>query len=269
MKKIGFIGMGNMAKAMAIGFIRSGRMKAEDIGAFAPNQEKLVRNAEEVGFRPHSDIESLIDDSDVVIMACKPYQIESVLAQPTPKGVVRDLLAGKVLLSVAITWDLAKYTPLVDSSTRVQYILPNTPAQVCEGVFIVEKDNTLTAEEAAWLNDLLSACGTVVTMPAHLIGPGSAVAGCGPAFAAIMLEAMADAAVKLGVQRGDAYKLAAQMVVGTGKLMLEAGQHPGAMKDAVCSPGGTTIRGVIALEKAGMRAAFMDAVDAASGKQGD
>ncbi len=258
--------MGNMAKAMAIGFVRAGKMAADDMGAFAPNQEKLAKNAAEIGFRPYADIESLIDDHEVILMACKPYQIESVLAQETPKGTVRDLLAGKVLLSVAITWDLAKYTPLVDSSTRVQYILPNTPAQVCEGVFIVEKDNTLTAEESAWLHDLLSACGTVVTMPGHLIGAGSAVSGCGPAFAAMMMEAMADAAVKHGVQRADAYKLVAQMVVGTGKLMLETGAHPGAMKDAVCSPAGTTIRGVIALEKAGMRAAFMDAVDAASGK---
>ncbi len=266
MKRIGFIGMGNMAKAMAIGFVRAGKMAADDMGAFAPNQEKLAKNAAEIGFRPYADIESLIDDHEVILMACKPYQIESVLAQETPKGTVRDLLAGKVLLSVAITWDLAKYTPLVDPSTRVQYILPNTPAQVCEGVFIVEKDNTLTAEESAWLHDLLSACGTVVTMPGHLIGAGSAVSGCGPAFAAMMMEAMADAAVKHGVQRADAYKLVAQMVVGTGKLMLETGAHPGAMKDAVCSPAGTTIRGVIALEKAGMRAAFMDAVDAASGK---
>ena len=266
MKKIGFIGMGNMAKAMAIGFVRSGKVQAEDMGAYAPNQEKLAKNAAEVGFKPYADIESLIDDHEVIIMACKPYQIENVLAQETSRGVVRDLLAGKVLLSVAIHWDLAKYAPLVDPSTRVQYILPNTPAQVCEGVFIVEKDNTLNTEEAEWLRDLLSACGTVVQMPAHLIPAGSAVSGCGPAFAAMMLEALGDAAVKLGVQRADAYKLAAQMVVGTGKLMLETGQHPGVMKDAVCSPGGTTIRGVAALEKAGMRNAFIEAVEAAAAK---
>lgn len=266
MKKIGFIGMGNMAKAMAIGFIRSGKVDAGDMGAFAPNQEKLAKNAAEVGFKPYADVASLINDYEVIIMACKPYQIEAVLAQETSRGVVRDLLKEKVLLSVAIGWDLAKYTPLVDPSTRVQYILPNTPAQVCEGVFIAEKDSTLTSEEAEWLRNLLSACGTVVEMPGHLIGAGSAVSGCGPAFAAMMMEAMADAAVKHGVQRADAYKLVAQMVVGTGKLMLETGQHPGAMKDAVCSPGGTTIRGVAALERAGMRAAFIDAVDAASGK---
>ena len=266
MKKIGFIGMGNMAKAMSIGFVSSGKVQAADMGAFAPNQEKLAKNAAEVGFRTYENIESLINDHEVIVMACKPYQIEGVLAQETSCGVVRDLLAGKVLLSVAISWDFARYAPLVDPSTRVQYIMPNTPCQVGEGVFILEKENSLTAEEAGWLHDLLGACGTVVTLPANLIGPGSAVSGCGPAFIAMMMEAMADAAVKHGIPRQESYKLVAQMVVGTGKLMLETGQHPGVMKDAVCSPGGTTIRGVIALEHAGMRAAFMDAVDAASGK---
>ena len=100
MKKIGFIGMGNMAKAMAIGFVRSGKVAAEEMGAYAPNQEKLAKNAEEVGFKPYENIESLINDHEVIVMACKPYQIENVLAQQTSCGVVRDLLAGKVLLSV-------------------------------------------------------------------------------------------------------------------------------------------------------------------------
>ncbi|MCI8609041.1 MAG: pyrroline-5-carboxylate reductase [Firmicutes bacterium] len=260
MKKIGFIGMGNMAKAMAMGFIATGKVAADHMYAYAPNQEKLAKNAEEVGFQPCSDVEELVKASDVVVMACKPYQIEGVL------GKVGSLLAGKVLLSVAIGWDFETYAKHVDPSTRVQYILPNTPCQVGEGVFLVEKENSLNDEEKAWLQELLSACGTVVELPGHLIGPGSGVSGCGPAFVSMMMEAMADAAVKHGIPRGEAYKMVAQMVVGTGKLMLKTGQHPGVMKDAVCSPGGTTIRGVIALEHAGMRAAFMDAVDAASGK---
>lgn len=266
MKTVGFIGMGNMAKAMAIGFSAAGKLGKFDMGAFAPNQKKLAANAEEVGFMAYTNIESLIEASDVLIMACKPYQIEGVLAQETPRGVVRDLLADKALVSVAIGWDFDRYAPLVHETTRVQYIMPNTPTQVGEGVFLVEKKTGLSAEELSWLHDLLSACGTVVELPAHLIGPGSAVSGCGPAFVSMMMEAMADAAVKHGIPRAEAYKMVAQMVVGTGKLMLETGNHPGAMKDAVCSPGGTTIRGVIALEHAGMRAAFMDAVDAASGK---
>lgn len=260
MKKIGFIGMGNMARAMAVAFIASGKVKAEDVYAFAPNQEKLKKNGEAVGFTPCADVISLVKASDVVFMACKPYQIEDVLAQ------VKDLLAGKMLVSVAIGWDFDTYMAHMNENTRVQYIMPNTPCQVGEGVFLMEKKNSLTDEERTWLCDLLSGCGSVVELPGHLIGPGSAVSGCGPAFVSMMMEAMADAAVKHGIPRQEAYKMVAQMVIGTGKLMLESGQHPGVMKDAVCSPGGTTIRGVIALEHAGMRAAFMDAVDAASGK---
>ena len=262
MNKIGFIGMGNMAKALAAGFLATGKVRGEDMCAFAPNQDKLRQNAQSLGFSTRPTALSVAEDSDLVIMACKPYQIEGVLAEPG----VREALAGKALVSVAIGWDWEKYAALVDPATRVQYVLPNTPAQVREGVFILEDKSSLTDEEQNWLEDLLGACGTVVKLPAHLIGAGSAVSGCGPAFVSMMMEAMADAAVKHGIQRKAAYQLVAQMVIGTGKLMLESGEHPGAMKDAVCSPGGTTIRGVIALEHAGMRAAFMDAVDAASGK---
>lgn len=260
MKKIGFIGMGNMAKALAAGFISSGMTAKEDMYAFAPNQEKLHRNAEEIGFQPCDSVETLVECCDTVFMACKPYQIESVLMQ------VKELLKEKALVSVAINWDFEKYAAYVDPSTRVQYIMPNTPARVKEGVFLVENQTSLTEEEQIQLAALLGAIGTVVKLPGHLINAGSAITGCGPAFVDLMMEAMADAAVKHGIQRADAYKMVAQMVIGTGKLLLESGEHPGALKDAVCSPAGTTIRGVIALEHAGMRAAFMDAVDAAAAK---
>ena len=261
MNKIGFIGMGNMAMALAAGFLETGRVQAENMCAFAPNQEKLRQNAQAVGFSACPSALAVVQKSDLVIMACKPYQIEGVLAEPG----VREALAEKAMVSVAIGWDFERYAPLLDSSTRLQYILPNTPVQVGEGVFLLEDRGSLTNEEQRWLEDLLGACGTVVKLPADLISAGSAVSGCGPAFISMMMEAMADAAVKHGIRREDAYRLVAQTVIGTGRLMLESGEHPGVMKDAVCSPGGTTIRGVAALEHAGMRAAFMDAVDAASG----
>jgi pyrroline-5-carboxylate reductase len=260
MKKIGFIGMGNMAKALVRGFLASGKVRAEELLAYAPNQKKLQANAEELGFKPCENVQALACESDVVIMACKPYQVEGVLRE------IKELLAGKVLLSVANNWDFDTYRPLVHPTSRVQYIMPNTPCQVGEGVFLLEEKNSLTEEEQTWLRTLLSACGTVIDLPASLMAPGSAVAGCGPAFVSVMMEAMADAAVKHGIPRQAAYKMVAQMVIGTGKLLLETGQHPGQLKDAVCSPGGTTICGVMALEHAGMRAAFMDAVDAAAGK---
>ena len=260
MKKIGFIGMGNMAKALASGFISSGMVAKEDVYAFAPHQEKLKKNSQEIGFTPCSDVETLVKSCDTIFMACKPYQIEVVLAQ------VKEQLKGKALVSVAINWDFEKYAQYVDPSTRVQYIMPNTPARVAEGVFLMETEGSLTKEEEEQLRALLGAIGTVVDLPGDRINAGSAITGCGPAFVNMMMEAMADAAVKHGIPRADAYKMVAQMVIGTGKLLLESGEHPGALKDAVCSPGGTTIRGVIALEHAGMRAAFMDAVDAAAAK---
>lgn len=260
MKKIGFIGMGNMAKALAVGFIKSGKVKAEDMFAYAPNQAKLAANGAEVGFTPCASVKELVGASDVVIMACKPYQIEGVLKE------VGDDLAGKMLVSVAISWDYQRYQPLLREDVHFQYILPNTPCQVGEGVFLMEINHSLTEEQWNWFHDLLEGCGTVVKLPGHLIDAGSAVAGCGPAFISMMMEAMGDAAVKHGIPRAEAYKLVGQMVTGTGKMMLETGKHPAVLKDEVCSPGGTTIRGVSALEHAGMRAAFIDAVDAATGK---
>lgn len=260
MKKIGFIGMGNMAKALAKGFIGSGAVAKEDLYAFAPHQEKLRKNGEEIGFTPCEDVETLVKSCDTIFMACKPYQIEEVLSQ------VRELLKEKALISIAINWDFDTYAQYVDPSTRIQYIMPNTPASVREGVFLMEEKRSLTEEEESQLRNLLGAIGTVVELPGRLINAGSAISGCGPAFVNMMMEAMADAAVKHGIPRQDAYKMVAQMVIGTGKLLLESGEHPGALKDAVCSPGGTTIRGVVALEHAGMRAAFMDAVDAAAAK---
>lgn len=263
MKKIGFIGMGNMAKAMAIGLIDAGKVAAADMLAFAPNQEKLAKNAAEVGFAACSSACEVAERSDMVVMACKPYQIESVLAE------VGDQFCGKALISVAAGWDFARYDEALRrlcggdaTQVRVQCIMPNTPVQVREGVFLLEEQHSLTADERQWLIELLSATGSVIELPGALVDAASAVTGCGPAFIDMMMEALADAAVKHGIKRPDAYQMVAQMVVGAGKLMLETGQHPGVLKDAVCSPGGTTIRGVDALEHAGMRAAFIDAVDA-------
>ncbi|MGN0712970.1 MAG: pyrroline-5-carboxylate reductase family protein, partial [Anaerovoracaceae bacterium] len=162
MKKIGFIGMGNMAKALAAGFLATGKVRGEDMCAFAPNQDKLRQNAQSLGFLARPTALAVAEDSDLVIMACKPYQIEGVLAEPG----VRDALSGKALVSVAIGWDWEKYAALVDPATRVQYVLPNTPAQVREGVFILEDKSSLTDEEQNWLEDLLGACGTVVKLPA-------------------------------------------------------------------------------------------------------
>lgn len=255
MKTLGFIGMGNMAQAIAAGMIEKNQIAGENVYAYAPHFDKLQKNAQEIGFVPCKSLEELTETADTLVMACKPYQIEGVLSE------IRDSLKGKALLSVAAGWDYEKYKPLVDESTRIQFIMPNTPAMVGEGVLLFEETNSLYEEERKQMKDIFSALGLVVELPSHLMGIGSALAGCGPAFIDLVIEAMGDAGVKYGIPRAQAYAMVSQMILGSAKLQLETGDHPGVLKDNVCSPAGTTIRGVNALERAGLRAAFLDAID--------
>ena len=151
---------------------------------------------------------------------------------------------------------------MLPASTRVQFIKPNTPAMVAEGVLLFEETNSLTAEEHAAAVRLFASVGLVQELPSSLMGIGGTVTGCGPAFVDLFLEAYGDAAVKYGMKRSDAYRLISQMVLGSAKLQLQTGLHPGVLKDNVCSPAGTTIRGVAALEREGFRSACIRSVDA-------
>ena len=148
------------------------------------------------------------------------------------------------------------------SETKVQYIMPNTPVAVGKGTFLLEEENSIASEDAVQLEEILSALGTVIRFPGRLMDAASAVSGCGPAFFDMVIEAIADGAVKNGIARKTAYELACTTMAGTAELMLKTGLHPGELKDRVCSPGGTTIKGVAALEECGIRNAFIKAVDA-------
>ena len=256
MQNIGFIGMGNMAQAIAAGWLKKGLLQKEQVYAYAPHYDKLEKNAEKIGFIPCKTIAEMITCCDTILMACKPYQIESVLEE------TKDLLKGKTLLSIAAGWNFEKYASYLDPSTHFQYIMPNTPAMVGEGVMLFEQTNTLTEEEHTAILGLFQALGLVEVMPDHLMGVSMALTGCGPAFVDLIIEALGDAGVKYGVPRAQAYALISQMILGSAKLQLETGEHPGVLKDNVCSPAGTTIRGVDALEHKGIRAAFIDAIDA-------
>lgn len=255
-KTIGFIGMGNMAQAIAKGFLNAGQIQPEHIYAYAPNQEKLRSNAAAIGFVPYSRLADMVTDADICIMSCKPYQIEGVLKEIAP------LLKGKVLLSIAAGWGYAKYEPYLLPDTRFQFIMPNTPAMTGEGVLLFEAKHSLWEEERAEIMELFQNMGLVRELPSHLMGIGGTITGCGPAFIDLMIEAYADAAVKYGIARPLAYELVSQMILGSAKLQLSTGKHPGQLKDEVCSPGGTTILGVDALEKAGFRAACLKSVEA-------
>ena len=260
MKKIGFIGMGNMAQALAKGFIGSGKIAAEDVFSYAPNQEKLAANAEKIGFTPCISLKELSLNCDTLIIACKPYQIESVLEE------LGDSVSGKNIVSVAAGWDFEKYSKYVSENTCVQYIMPNTPVSVAAGTVLVEETSSLGKGDKAQLMDLLEGVGAAVELPSKLMNTGMAISGCGPAFFDMIIEALGDGGVKNGLPRDKAYELAARTMEGSAKLFLESGLHPGQLKDQVCSPGGTTIKGVAVLEEEGVRSAFIRTIDVIAGK---
>ncbi len=255
--KVGFIGFGNMASAMADGWIASG---------VVPGDRLCVREPLRGPLRAHGVArdacvcvgEELVRAVDVVVVAIKPYLIEDVLPE------LAGALANKTIISVAAGWDSKGYEHILPGTHHISTV-PNTPVAICEGVIACERKTTLSVEEALLVHELLGALGTVVEVDSHLLSIAGTIGGCSPAFIAMVIEALGDAAVKYGIPRATAYEMVSQMVAGTAKLQLATGQHPGAMKDAVCSPGGTTIKGVAALEAAGMRSAFIKAIDAIEG----
>ena len=190
MKRIGFIGMGNMAQALAAGFIQSGAIDKSAVFAFAPHQDKLKANAGRIGFTPVATLNELADTVDTLIMACKPYQIESVIAG------LDSRLDGKALVSIAAGWDHQKYQQHIKTVIRIQFIMPNTPAMVGEEVLLFEETNSLNDEERADIMKLFASVGIVQELPTSLMGIGGTVTGCGPAFVDLMIEAYSDAAVK-------------------------------------------------------------------------
>lgn len=255
MEKLGFIGMGNMGGALADGTIRAGVIDKEQVYAFAPHQDRLKERARRIGFHPVAALHDLVEICDTLVMACKPHQVEEVLLE------IGDQLKGKALLSIAAGWDFARYDRHLSSRVRIQCIMPNTPAMVGEGVFLLEETHSLEDEERDAVIRMLSAIGMVQELPSAQMGIGGAIAGCGPAFVDLLMEAYADAAVKYGVRREVAYALVAKTVLGAAKLQIATGEHPGVLKDQVTSPGGTTIRGVAALEEHGLRSACIKSID--------
>ena len=259
--KLGFIGFGNMAGAMADGFLRAGVLPGARLGASSRRFDVLKAKCEARGMRAFDSTEALVDWADVVIVAVKPYLVETVLAP------VADRLKVKVVLSVAVNLLFDAYEKILPEGTRHLSLLPNTPVAVNEGISLCEATHSL-GDEKAVVEALLSSLGLCAFVETKTMSAAGTLAGCGPAFAALFIEALSDGAVKHGVPRALATSLAAQMLAGTAKLQLATGMHPGAMKDAVCSPGGTTIIGVSALERRGFRSAVIDAIDAIETREG-
>ncbi len=253
--KIGFVGFGNMGQALAKGLTDNKAMNPDQIYAYDINWEKLNDNTSSYGFNPCRDSKELVDSVDMVVIAVKPNVAPAVVEE------IKDYLDKKIVVSIVVGYSFDKYEKIFPSNTHYICTLPNTPVSVGEGVIVYEDKHSLTDDQLQAFVDIFSKIALVQEVSTDNLGIAGTITGCGPAFASMFIEALSDGAVKHGLPRDLSYKLASQMLAGTAKMQLESGEHPGVMKDAVCSPGGTTIVGVASLEKHGFRSAVIEAIE--------
>jgi len=252
-KKLGFIGCGNMGGAILMGALKKEALNKENV-AVVVKSEKSKTKYRELGITVFDTVKELCEWCDIAVLAVKPYMAKDVLSEGKAE------LKGKALVSVAAGLTNSMLLDMTDNEVRVLRTMPNTPALIGEGVMIMCEETDVTEEEKAFVEKVYEANGAIYWIPEKLMDSAGTVAGCTPAFVAMFIEALADGGVREGVPREMAYKLAANAVYGSAKMMLETGFSPSVMKDMVCSPGGTTIEGVAALEEGGMRHAVIDCI---------
>lgn len=263
MKKLGFIGAGNMAGAILKGAMSGGFLSAGDIAVFDVDERQCRRLTNEFAdLMVCPNGVELVKNCDTVIIAVKPIFVRQVLEEVRPEG------CGKNFISIAAGWtmEMLRETLPAQSGAKLLRVMPNTPALVGEGFTALCEDTTLNANDFQWAQKLFLTLGTVEVLPERLFDAVVAVSGSSPAYVYLFIEAMADGAVRLGMPRQTAYRAAAQAVLGAAKMVLETGEHPAKLKDDVCSPGGTTIEAVAALERHGMRSAVQEAMAACAEK---
>lgn len=255
--KIGFIGLGNMAKAMIGGMLQKEIVQKNDIIGSAKTRATLEDMRRLYGVETRESNVAVAGEADILVLAVKPQYFQTVIEE------VRDVVTGDMLvISIAAGKTIDWIEQAFHKEIKLVRCMPNTPAMVGAGCTGVCVNSRVSPEETALSLKLMESFGRASLVPESLMDAVGAVSGSSPAFVFMFLEAMADAAVAAGMPRAQACEFAAQAVYGSAKLMLESGKHPGELKDMVCSPGGTTIQGVRVLEEKGLRGAVMDALQA-------
>ena len=253
--KLGFIGAGNMGSAILNGILKEGSIPAEQI-AIADKMPAQCAKFASQGVCVMTDNKSLVDACECVLLAIKPVYTAQVIEE------IYEQLKGKLVISIVAGWTYDMLSAALPDTARFVRVMPNTPLAVGEGMSLISLRSRCTEAEFAFAKQIFASAGKVAEVEDHVFVAATSINGCGPAFVYQFIEALADGGVRYGVPRAMAYELAAQTLIGAAKMVQETGEHPGRLKDAVCSPGGTTIEGVYALEKGGMRAAVMDALGA-------
>lgn len=253
--KLGFIGCGNMATAMIRGIIEKGLIARENITASEISEELADKIQKELKISATLDNCELMERSDIVFLSVKPQYYESVI-----EGIKDKIRQDQILVTIAPGKTLNWVQERVNKPVKVVRTMPNTPALVQEGMTGVCCNALVEKEELDLVCSILESFGRVELVDEKMMDVVTAVSGSSPAYVFMFIEAMADAAVAEGMLRPQAYRFAAQAVLGSAKMVLETGRHPGELKDMVCSPGGTTIEAVGVLEKNGLRSTVMEAV---------
>ena len=258
-KTIGFLGAGNMAEALIRGLIQGGVVPAERIIASAPRAERQDELRQTYGIVVTADNSEVARRADILVLSVKPQILERVVREVTS-----HVRPGTLVISVAAGVDTATIEEQLPAGARVVRAMPNTPALVRAGATAIARGRHANDGDLAEARLVFDAVGLTVTLDETQLDAVTGLSGSGPAYIFLILEALADAGVKVGLSRRNAQRLAAQTVMGSAKLLLDTDEHPGRLKDMVTSPGGTAIAGLHTLEEGGLRTTLINAVETAT-----
>lgn len=263
-RKIGFLGGGNMAGALIRGLLHSATVKADQIRASDLKDERLAELRATFGIETTDDNDALVRWSDVIVISVKPQIVDRVLG-----AIGSGMSSGDLVISIAAGVPIDAIEARLPAGSRVVRAMPNTAAIALAGATAIAPGTHATREDVAVARALFEAVGRCVTLDETLLDAVTGLSGSGPAYVMVIIEALADGGVKVGLGRDTALLLAAQTVYGAAKLQLETGEHPGRLKDMVTSPGGTAIAGLHTLESGGLRRTLIDAVEAAANRSAE
>jgi pyrroline-5-carboxylate reductase len=263
-RKIGFLGGGNMAAALIRGLLHSETMTADQIRASDVKAERLAELHEKYGIQVSLDNDEIVRWADIIVIAVKPQIVDRILA---PIGVAMS--PDDLVISIAAGVPLEAFESRLPKGARVIRSMPNTAAMALAAATAIAPGAHATEDDVATAKALFEAVGRCVVLDESLLDAVTGLSGSGPAYVMLMIEALADGGVKVGLGRDTALLLAAQTVYGAAKLQLETGEHPGRLKDMVTSPGGTAIAGLHTLESGGLRRTLIDAVEVASNRSAE
>jgi pyrroline-5-carboxylate reductase len=257
--RVGFLGAGRMATALAKGLVAAGFTSDDAILASDPLAAGRDSFAKTSGCRSTASNLEVVRGADVLVLAVKPGHVAEVLAE-----ISSDVQSRHLLISIAAGVPLRTFAAALGSQARLARVMPNTPCLVGTGASAYALGGGATADDGKLVSRLLSTVGIAVELPEHLLDAVTGLSGSGPAYVYQVIEALSDGGVLMGLPRDVATRLASQTVLGAAQMVIQTGEAPAVLKDAVASPGGTTIAGLHALETAGLRAALMNAVQAAT-----